>query len=314
MVYLFSQWYTRKEQGIRLAIVTSAASLSACLAGLLGFAVKEIPETSQFSHWQWLFLVEGVPTILLGLGTYFVLPGTPDNTSWLSVEDRLLIKMRNEMSSLEKEKEAQAFRWREVGSTLLDPMTILYMGIGLGYSIPNLSMSLMMPLIINGLGYSTSLSMVLSIFPHMFAAFLAIPIARHSDRKMCRGWYIFFGLCFSGISFLILLIPDLPSSAAYVALALIPIGIAPCVPINYAWANNNSKTKTISATRSALIVLFSNVSGLFTSLLYWTGDAPRFIISHLVNIGTIILALLMVLSLQLIIYKKNRSLEVKMFM
>lgn len=96
-LYYLSCWYTRKELGLRTAILYSGALLSGAFSGLIAAGItKNMNGTRGLLAWRWLFIIEGVITIGIAFAAYFVLPNFPRTTSWLSEEERQLASWRLE--------------------------------------------------------------------------------------------------------------------------------------------------------------------------------------------------------------------------
>lgn len=92
-----SCWYTRKELGLRTAILYSGALLSGAFSGLIAAGItKNLNGAKGMLAWRWLFIIEGVITIAIAFVAFFVLPNFPRTTSWLTEEERQLASWRLE--------------------------------------------------------------------------------------------------------------------------------------------------------------------------------------------------------------------------
>jgi MFS family permease len=96
-LYYLSCWYTRKELGLRTAILYSGALISGAFSGLISAGVRYGMDGARgMRAWKWLFLIEGVATVVIAFGAYFVLPNFPRTTSWLNEQERALAIWRLE--------------------------------------------------------------------------------------------------------------------------------------------------------------------------------------------------------------------------
>jgi MFS family permease len=77
MVLYLTMWYRNREQSLRLALVYAAAALAGSLGGILAFGILRLDGAGGLGGWQWLFIIEGVPSILAGIVTWFYLPNDP---------------------------------------------------------------------------------------------------------------------------------------------------------------------------------------------------------------------------------------------
>lgn len=96
-LYYLSCWYTRKELGLRTAMLYSGALISGAFSGLISAGITaNLNGVRGIAAWQWLFIIEGVATVGIAFIAYFVIPNFPRTTSWLSEEERALAIWRLE--------------------------------------------------------------------------------------------------------------------------------------------------------------------------------------------------------------------------
>lgn len=88
-IYFLSCWYRKRELGVRMALLVSGLVLSNAFAGLLAAGIMGGMQNVGHLHpWQWLFILEGLATILVAVCAMFILPDYPHNTRWLSEDER----------------------------------------------------------------------------------------------------------------------------------------------------------------------------------------------------------------------------------
>lgn len=102
-VYLLSSWYTKKELGLRITILTLGLVLATAFAGLIAAGIfAGLDGSHGIAGWQWLYIITGAANFLLGLVAFVVLPDFPDsktNGHWLFTEEERTIaaeRMRND--------------------------------------------------------------------------------------------------------------------------------------------------------------------------------------------------------------------------
>src|SRR6478752_7000148 len=92
VILYFTYWYPSVRRGQVIAIFMSATTIVSVIAGpLCGFILKYFDGSSGLHGWQWLFLVQGSPAVVLGFLVYFLLEDKPDHAAWLSNEEKQLI-------------------------------------------------------------------------------------------------------------------------------------------------------------------------------------------------------------------------------
>ena len=194
IVYL-SHWFRRADRAKALAAFYAAMPLSFVVGspiagvflGLSWFGLR---------GWRWLFILEGVPAILLGLVALFYLTDWPKQANWLNVAEREWIS-----AALDQEKTAkkqvrsysiwQAFRHRDV---IL--LTFCYLGAATG----NYGIAFWLPTIFKRLsGLSDLIVTLLAALPYL-AGFITQQLnAWHSDRTQERRWHAAIPVFLSGI-------------------------------------------------------------------------------------------------------------------
>lgn len=90
-LYYLSCWYTRKELGFRTAVLYSGALISGAFSGFIAAGVTYGMDGARgLGAWQWLFIIEGVTTVVVAGACAFILPNFPRTTTWLTDEERTL--------------------------------------------------------------------------------------------------------------------------------------------------------------------------------------------------------------------------------
>lgn len=84
VAYYLSCWYKRSEFGIRMAIFFSAAAVSGSFGGLLAAAIGKMQGVGNKAGWAWIFILEGIVTVLFGLASFYMVHDFPDNAKFLT--------------------------------------------------------------------------------------------------------------------------------------------------------------------------------------------------------------------------------------
>lgn len=110
--------YRREEVGQRVAYIMTCAALSGAFGGLIAYGLIQIENTA-LAGWQYLYLVEGILSLLAAPLAYFWIPNTMDQAWFLSSEEKQQAKVREEMNKLHYNPEEQ-FTWKQVVLALSD--------------------------------------------------------------------------------------------------------------------------------------------------------------------------------------------------
>lgn len=133
--YIFGLWYTEEQKAFRVAIYFNGLILSGAFSGLIGTACSYLNNKGHLTGWRWLFILTGIPSVLIGVITFFLLPNSPENASFFSKEEReIIVKTlkvsQNKNNSLEASNNLEKLTFNDIWVVLKDPtfwfLTIMY--------------------------------------------------------------------------------------------------------------------------------------------------------------------------------------------
>jgi MFS family permease len=139
-VFYFSMWYKRSEQHLRVALFFSAASLAGAFGGILAYGIAKMNNVGGYKGWRWIFIIEGLLTVVVSIGAYFLVHNYPQTSTFLTKEEKAFVikRLENDSDAIRDEP----FTWAGVLDSLKDPKVYLY---GLGFhtmSLPLYTLSL----------------------------------------------------------------------------------------------------------------------------------------------------------------------------
>ena len=119
--YLISFWYKREESQRRFTVYWCSVLVAAMFGGLLASAIANMDGVRGYSSWRWVFILEGIATILIAIGAYFTIADFPAQARWLNEDERSFIMAR----SGSNEVDSQPITFRDVVFFFEDPKNIL---------------------------------------------------------------------------------------------------------------------------------------------------------------------------------------------
>lgn len=181
-IYFLSAWYTKVELGKRIAGLYIAQQVGNAFGGLFAAAVFQLDGTHGIAGWRWLFIVEGSATVGVGAICASIMPEFPHNSRLLSQLERDLAVWRIESEAGAAEGTERESTLKAFGKALTDPKLILMIFCNM-LSQAQGSIANYFPTLIKALGYSSTISLLLTAPPYVLAAGVYFCIMWYSDRK-----------------------------------------------------------------------------------------------------------------------------------
>ncbi|KAI0452763.1 major facilitator superfamily domain-containing protein, partial [Xylaria acuta] len=287
--YYLSCWYKRSEFGIRAAIFFSAAALAGSFGGLLAAAIEKLDGKGNLAGWRWIFILEGLLTVLVAVASFWMVHDFPDDARFLSDDDRIRVIRR---LKLDQQSSAEHEEWntRYLYAGLKDWKMWLGMAIYMGCDMPLYGFSLFLPTIIQESGWSTSVihTNLLSVPPYAAAAVLTVMIGFIADRTRQRGLCNIIVSVIGIIGFILLIASNDPA-VKYAATFLGALGIYPCIANTITWMANNTEGVYKRGVVLGFVIGWGNLNGIVSSNIFF--DSPRYLQGHGVILAYMILFL-----------------------
>ncbi|KAK7682361.1 hypothetical protein QCA50_014566 [Cerrena zonata] len=282
IVLYLSGFYTREELSLRIALFFSAASLSGAFSGLLAAGIQNMDGLGGKPGWAWIFIIEGLFTVVVGLISYFLVPSTPQDSRFLTQTQKDLITRR-----LARDRPTVAvhepFSMWEVYRALSSPHVIIAFLMFFGNGLTVYAQALFLPSIVRQLGFSATRTQLLSVPPFAVAFIVSLVGAYFSDHYRTRtAPAVIFGLL-SVTGFAIFLAAD-RVSVAYGSLFLSVPGVYATAPVISAWIANNSEPYYRRATAVAIGFVSTNAGGILATWSFPSNEGPKFKRATILNI------------------------------
>lgn len=107
-----SCWYTRGEAQKRFSFFFGSATLAGAFGGVLAYGIGKMNGIRGYKGWRWLFIIEGLLTIVIAVIWFWTLPDFPETVKWLDEEERAFIKAKLEKDT-GKSEHAETITWRD---------------------------------------------------------------------------------------------------------------------------------------------------------------------------------------------------------
>ncbi|KAJ5404620.1 MFS transporter [Penicillium cosmopolitanum] len=280
MVYYLSFWYKPEERALRIAAFLCSATLSGAFGGCIAYGVGFMNGVGGLQAWRWLFILEGIPSVILGILVFLFLPSYPEQCGWLTTDEKAI--QRKRMGDTGSSN--QRITWVDAKATLLDlRLYVHYLSyIGVGCLIG--SLSLFAPTIVLGLGFEGLRAQLFTVPPYAAAFFSTVAAAFISDRLKMRGVIVGSSLAVCFISFLILAaLPGEHFVGRYILLIIGTCGAFSGLPTMNAWIGDNITNTTAMSLATAINIAFSGPGQIIGVWIYRPADSPIYSLGHGVN-------------------------------
>ena len=270
IILYLTYWYPRKHRAKMVASFMTAIALAGVIGGpVSGWILGSMAGVWGLEGWQWVFLLEGVPSVVVGIWVLFYLDDNPAKSKWLTNEEKALILQRLE------EEEALKRSQGDVNHSFKDAFTnskvwmlsVVYFGIVMGtYGI-----SFWLPQIIKETITKDPVQIgLISAIPWLAAAVAMVWNGHHSDATGERRWHV-AGACLIGsIAFAVSAMPGIGGWAGIAALTVATAGVMSAVSCFW-----SVPTAILSGTAAAAgIALINSVGNL-------AGYVSPYVVGHI---------------------------------
>ncbi|KAG9547191.1 MFS general substrate transporter, partial [Aureobasidium melanogenum] len=241
-VYLITHWYAQGQVQTRLALFYCASALSGAFSGLLAFAISKMDGLGGRPGWAWIFLLEGIATVVVGVCCFFVMPDTPSlSGKWLNENERRYLILQNVIKNAgrgtsDDGEKADKFKWVYLKDLLTDYKVYLQSWIIFTASVCAYGLKFTMPSITKSMGYTSSQAQLMTVPPYVAGAISAIALSKLS----CLHW---------------------PK---------------PTNPAGSAWISSNLAGESKRAMGIALNIALGNCGGIVGSYIFLDNEKPGY--------------------------------------
>ncbi|KAI8799814.1 major facilitator superfamily domain-containing protein [Cladochytrium replicatum] len=304
VVYYLSLFYPRKEFARRIGYFWSFSSLAGAFGGMVAAAITQI-KSPLIREWQTLFLIEGLPNVIIAAFIWVYLPDSPETARFLDETERKYTIYRLAVDN--GAADDHSFSWAQVRSVFYDWKTYPYMLIYITGTSALQGVTLFLPSIIAGLssGFSTWVSQLLTTPAYILALLATILATWSSDKYLERSYHLIVINLFGMAGFLMLMYVDSSNVGVnYVGAMIVTASVYANVPVKVAWFNNNFGGLTRRAVASAAIVSVGTIGGAIGGQIYY--DKPKYFNGNRIALICLGAQSVLVLIVRFILVRENK--------
>jgi MFS transporter, ACS family, tartrate transporter len=182
IILYLTYWYPAEYRGRFLAAFVVAVPMSTVIGAPVSGLLLGLNGAMGLKGWQWLFVIEGIPSVLLGIVTWFYLTDRPEKAEWLNAEQKAWLASKLQAENAAK----QATGHLSLGQVLSSPKVIALSLIYFGYVGAVYGMQFWLPQIVKAFGLTNAQTGFVTAIPYLFGTIAMILWARHSDATRER--------------------------------------------------------------------------------------------------------------------------------
>jgi D-galactonate transporter len=280
VILYLTYWYPAHRRGKITAIFMTAVALSGVVGGpLSGWILHDMDGISDLTGWQWMFLIEAVPSIILGIVVFIYLQDRIVDTPWLNDEEKALLATHIHLEELDK----PGLKFAQVMThPRLWQMTLIYFSFIMGlYGI-----SFWLPTIIKSTGVTDTLQIgLLTAIPYAIGGIGMILIGRSADQRRERRWHVIIPALLGCVGLLLSTLYGHNTLLAMASLTVATLGILTTLPLF--WSLPTAFLGgSAAAAGIALINSWGNLAGFVSPYLVgWLKD-----LTHSTDAGMMMIA------------------------
>ncbi|KAL4888508.1 major facilitator superfamily domain-containing protein [Aspergillus ambiguus] len=280
-IYLCSYWYMPKDLALRISFFYCASALSGAFSGLLAAAIARMDGIGGVEGWRWIFILEGLATVVLGVACFFLLIDTPTlSKRWLSPEEIRYLELSMLVKQGGRVDHESNFQWRDLKMVLTNWRVYMQAYFLFAQSALSYGTKFTLPTITKAMGFNDTDAQLTSAPPYVAGAISAIVFAKLSDRFFWRMPFVVIPMVIVVVAYAVIVslkgALEANRGVAYFAVVLAVIGIYPIQAAAASWNANNIAPASRRAIGIALMNCVGNTGGILGSFMYLEKESPKY--------------------------------------
>ena len=258
MILYLTYWFPSYRRSNMVAILMAGNPVSGIVGGpISGYILHHFSNSKGVAGWQWLFILEAIPAVILGVIILFWLDDRVVNAKWLSDEEKAVV-----VADISEEADAKTHH--TVLSVFTSPRVWLMGTIWFGIEMGSYAVGFWQPTIIRQTGVKDALDIgLLTMVPYTFALISMILVGRHSDKTRERRWHVVVPCIMAAFGFALCAQAGSSTIVAMIGLTITVVGVITALPTF--WALPTSFLGgTAAAAGIALVNCTGNLGGFFS--------------------------------------------------
>jgi ACS family tartrate transporter-like MFS transporter len=226
IIFYLTLWFPAVYRARIIGYFMAAIPLSTVIGAPVSGLLLGLDGVMGMKGWQWLFILEATPSLILSVVVFFYLTDRPADASWLEADERAWLVNR----LAQERRQRETVRTYSVAQALLDPRVLALSLVYFGAVATNYGLSFFLPQIVKAFGMSNFQTGLVAALPYVVGLVSIVLWGRRSDRKLERRFHTAFPMCVSAAGIAISTALDDPTMKM-AALSIAGFGIFGCLPV-----------------------------------------------------------------------------------
>lgn len=286
LILYLTHWFPARERARAVALFMTATAMAGVIGAPISSAILQLHGAGGLQGWQWLFIIEGLPAVLLAPVVLRRLTERPADAEWLSAEERQWLS--HEMAQEHDQTTGVHLTFRAAASSgRLWALSGLYFCIVIAFY----GVSFWLPQIVQATGSLSSARVILlTAIPYVAATIGLVVIGARSDRKVERRWHVAVPCLIGAAGFVLTVLAPQTATASLVMLSIAAFGIWGA--LGPFWTMPTAFLRgTAAAGGIAIVNSVGNIGGFAGPFLIgWVRDATGSFEGGLLTLAAVLVA------------------------
>jgi len=261
IIVFLSHWFRYEDRAKAKSHFMIGLPIATMIGVPVSRAIMENVNWGGWEGWRWVFILEGIPSVIFGVVTLFYLTDRPSEAKWLPEDEKQWI-----MGELERERREMLTTgkdplWEGIVKGLMNPKTLLLSAVyifivtgyyGLTFFLPSITAKMK--------GTSVVTQTVITSLPYAFGLIAMLINSAHSDRTGERRWHTALPMLLGGIGLALAILSGDTLALVVTFLCLVGVGVHAYLPVFWTWPAK-FMAASVAATAIGLINSFGNLGG-----------------------------------------------------
>ena len=228
VILYLTYWYPDRRRAAIVATFMAAIPIAGIFGNpLSGWIMDGFDQVAGMRGWQWMFIIEAIPAVILGIVVMFCLYNGIREATWLTEDEKLLLERNIEAEASTKKKSPHS-----LGAVFTDPRVWMMSAIYFCFVMGQYGLTFWMPTLVKATGVESNfVTGLLSAIPFLVAVVAMILCGRSADRHRERRWHLIIPALCGAVGFVVAALTAGNTAIAITFLSLAAAGVLTCAPL-----------------------------------------------------------------------------------